>query len=47
VKNLIVCGLLLRSAISLAHPIAQDASRLASAKTFWNAARCILKFEGL
>jgi N-acetylglucosaminyl-diphospho-decaprenol L-rhamnosyltransferase len=46
VRNLIVCGLLLRSAISLAHPIAEDASRLASAKAFWNAAQRILKFDG-
>jgi N-acetylglucosaminyl-diphospho-decaprenol L-rhamnosyltransferase len=47
VRNLIVCGLLLRSAISLAHPIAPDSSKLASAKAFWNAAKRILKFEGL
>ncbi len=46
VRNLIVCGLALRSAISLARPIGRDASRTASAKSCWNAAKRILKFRG-
>jgi GT2 family glycosyltransferase len=47
VKTLSVCGLLLRSAISLAEPRAPNALRLASAKTFWNAAMRLLQSPGV
>jgi N-acetylglucosaminyl-diphospho-decaprenol L-rhamnosyltransferase len=46
-KTLIFCGLLLRSAASLAHPLAPDASRLTSAKTFWNVAMRLLHSPGV
>ncbi len=47
VKKLIVCGLLLRSAISLAHPLAADESRLRSAKSYWKAARRLMQSHGV
>ena len=45
VKRLIVTGLLIRSAISIAYPLAAHESRTASAKSFWNAARFLSKLN--
>jgi N-acetylglucosaminyl-diphospho-decaprenol L-rhamnosyltransferase len=42
VKRLIVTGLFMRSALSLVFPLAPNLSRMASAKTFWDAARRIM-----
>lgn len=41
VKKWIAAGLLLRSALSLARPLAPDLSRRAAAGVFWNAARYV------
>jgi len=43
VRRWITAGLLLRSIISIAYPLAPNLSRAASAKAFWNAARTIGK----
>ena len=45
VKRLVVAGLLIRSALSIAHPLAAHESRAASAKSFWNAARFLSKLN--
>ncbi len=47
VKRLIVWGLRLRSALSLAYTPLQQQSRLSSAKAFWKAARRIREARGL
>jgi GT2 family glycosyltransferase len=42
-QKLVLCGLLLRSALSLAHPLAPNESRLNSARSFWNALKNLLR----
>jgi N-acetylglucosaminyl-diphospho-decaprenol L-rhamnosyltransferase len=46
VKTLVICGLLFRSAISLAFPLSSGSSRLDSAKIFWKTARYFLHSHG-
>jgi GT2 family glycosyltransferase len=46
VKRLIVFGLFMRGVLSVACPLAPNQTRAASVKTFWNAARRILRCHG-
>ncbi len=47
VRKLVICGLLLRSMISLAFPLAPESSRLSSAKIFLETARRFLQSHGV
>jgi GT2 family glycosyltransferase len=47
VRKLVICGLLLRSVISLVFPLVPESSRLSSAKIFWKTAGHFLRPRGV
>jgi N-acetylglucosaminyl-diphospho-decaprenol L-rhamnosyltransferase len=47
VRALVIVGMYLRCLLSLLHPIAKNASRLASARIYWSAARHLARPQGV